>query len=277
MSNIIITRDYEQMSLVAERKLLNIWEEINLLGLATGSTPTLLYELLAADVQRGNISFSKLYTVNLDEYVGLRLSHPECYRAFMSLHLFSLVDIPIQNTYVPFGVIDEPERLQAECEYMEKFIKDHGPVRSWILGIGENGHFGFAEPGTPADWKTFVVELTHSTRAANARFFENDINKVPQKAITAGPATIMAAEALLQLANSYKKEWAVTASMLGPVTIYVPSSLAQKHKDYTLVVDKEAGAGILRYIKERKIPEIEKGRYEVVSEAGITHQVTLEL
>jgi glucosamine-6-phosphate deaminase len=275
MSQIWVASDYQRMSEIAFEILVSRWEDIKLLGLCTGSSPIRLYELMIAACQNDLISFRDKFTVNLDEYVGLGPTDPKSYRYFMMHQLFLYVDVDIKNTFVPFGGTTDKKRLKEECEAMEKFIAEHGKVDLWILGMGENAHSGFCEPGTPEDSRTFVAELTLSTRAANARYFDGDIEKVPRQAITAGQATINEAKDILQLASGYKKEWAVTITVLGPVTIYAPATLHQKHPNHTLLVDKAAAAGILRYIRENKIPEID-GVYEVISEASIKHQVTID-
>src|SRR5699024_1824015 len=137
------------------------------LGLATGSTPIGTYEELIADYKQGHTSYQQVTTVNLDEYIGLSGDHPQSYRYFMEEQLFDAIDIPSDHTYVPDG---SAEDLQAECQAYDQLIKDLGGIDLQLLGIGENGHIGFNEPGSSFASGTHVVDLASSTLEANARF-----------------------------------------------------------------------------------------------------------
>lgn len=254
--------------------LLPKWEEITGLGLATGSTPLLLYGWMIWYFKLGKLSFANIKCVNLDEYVGLLPGHPQSYWTWMWDNLFKYVDVKSENWIVPFGGTTNPSQLEEICLQMEKRIEDIKGVTWWILGMGKNAHVAFIEPPADPDGRYSVVELSRSTIEANSRFFK-DIEEVPTRAISAGIKTIMEAKHLLQLAFGSEKAWAVAASVLGPKSVWVPSSLLQDHPDWHLVVDEEAGAGILKHLAERKIRPKEEGVYVVVSDAGITHQVTL--
>ncbi len=258
-----------------EKIVLPLWQEMKLLGLATGSTPTLLYALIVKAYQEGRIPVDRIRTINLDEYVGLLPSHPQSYWTFMRDNFFKWVPIDLKMTRVPFGALDFNEELNKVCIEMELWIENYGPVTLWILGIGENGHVGFCEPGTPLDSRYHITQLVEITRRANKRFFNDDISQVPKLAITAGIGTIRDALHLLQMAFGIQKEWAVSASLLGHKSVWIPSSLLQDHQDWRLVVDQEAGAGVIRFIEKNKIEPDSNGFYEVPSEAGITHQVKI--
>ena len=176
-------RNCARMAAEEYRKLLNENPHC-VLGLATGSTPEMLYEELVALCKAGKLSFKDVTTYNLDEYVGLDGSHPQSYRYFMDSHLFNLVDIDKTRTHVPCGVGVTDEMA---AHYDE--IKQAGGVDLQLLGIGPNGHIGFNEPGTPWDAVTHIVPLTDATRQANKRFF-NSIDEVPEKAVSMGIKTV---------------------------------------------------------------------------------------
>lgn len=207
------------------------------LGLATGSTPEKLYEELIRLYNAGEISFKDAVSYNLDEYVGLTGDHPQSYRYFMDTKLFNHVDICKENTHVPCGVDATDETAAAyDAEVMA-----HGGVDLQLLGIGENGHIGFNEPGTSVDAITHVVELTPSTREANKRFFDS-IDDVPTHAVSMGIKTVMNAREIILMAYGANKAKAVAAAVNGPIDPMVPASILQKHPNCTLYVDKDAAA-----------------------------------
>jgi glucosamine-6-phosphate deaminase len=215
----------------------NVFEEAlnhgaNVFGLATGSTPISVYDALTAS----DLDFSDKVSVNLDEYVGLDGSHDQSYRYFMNEHLFNKK--PFKESYVPNGLggDEEPARYEA-------IVTAH-PVDLQILGLGQNGHIGFNEPGTPFDSETHKVTLTESTIEANARFFA-DKNDVPRYAISMGIGTIMRAKEILLIAYGENKADAVAAMIEGPVTTDMPASILQTHPNVIVVVD-EAAASKLR-------------------------------
>lgn len=200
------------------------------LGLATGSTPLKLYELLIKAYEKGELDFSQVTTINLDEYEGLSDNHPQSYHHFMMENLFSKININPGNIHVPNG-------LKDECEKYSKIIKTH-PIDIQILGLGENGHIAFNEPSDSFSKTTHKVQLTKSTIHANSRFFTNE-EEIPRFAYTMGIGEIMSAKQILLLASGSKKANAVKDTF-GLVTPQVPSSILQFHSNVKVLVDKEA-------------------------------------
>ena len=205
------------------------------LGLATGSSPIGLYENMIKDHKENGTSYAKCQSFNLDEYVGIDRNHSQSYWTFMHENLFHGIDLPEDKIHVPYG------NTKADCEGYEKAMENVS-VDIQVLGIGGNGHVGFNEPGTPFTEETHIVDLTEKTRSDNARFFENDINKVPTQAITMGIATIMKAKKILLVASGANKADAVAAMVNGPVDPACPASVLQNHPDVVVIVDEEAAA-----------------------------------
>lgn len=205
------------------------------LGLATGSSPIGLYENMIKDHKENGTSYAKCQSFNLDEYVGIDRNHSQSYWTFMHENLFHGIDLPEDKIHVPYG------NTKADCEGYEKAMENVS-VDIQVLGIGGNGHIGFNEPGTPFTEETHIVDLTEKTRSDNARFFENDINKVPTQAITMGIATIMKAKKILLVASGTNKADAVAAMVNGPVDPACPASVLQNHPDVVVIVDEEAAA-----------------------------------
>lgn len=201
------------------------------LGLATGSSPTALYQKMV----ESDLDFSKLYSVNLDEYVGLAPDHEQSYHAFMQEHLFNTK--PFKESFLPDGMAEDLE--QAAKDY-DDILSQH-VIDLQILGIGSNGHIGFNEPGTSFDSQTHVVDLTDSTIKANSRFFTSR-DQVPTKAISMGIASIMAAKKIILFAYGDKKADAIFKMVKGPMTEEVPASVLQHHSDVTLILDEAAAA-----------------------------------
>lgn len=209
----------------------------SVLGLATGSTPLGVYELLAKYHTQGT-DFSQITTFNLDEYVGLGPDHPQSYRHYMQENLFSKVNVDPSRTFIPNGITED---LEAECQRYEELIKEAGGIDLQLLGIGSNAHIGFNEPGTPFGAITQVVDLAESTIKDNARFFAS-IDEVPTKAISMGIKSIMQAKSIILMANGESKADAIYASVKGPVTPEVPASVLQLHPAVTFVVDQAAAS-----------------------------------
>ena len=206
------------------------------LGLATGSTPVGAYALLA-ERQRGSaLSFGRVRSVNLDEYYGLAPEHEQSYRYFMEKNLFGLVDIRPENTNVPNGLAPDPV---AECARYDRLIDELGGIDLQLLGLGQNGHIGFNEPGPAFIPETHLVDLTESTVNANSRFFTSR-DEVPRQALTMGIRAIMQARRVLVIVNGEKKAEAVKRAFAGPVVPDVPASILQLHRDVVLVADKAA-------------------------------------
>lgn len=206
------------------------------LGLATGGTPLGTYQNLIRDRQENKTTYQRITTFNLDEYVGLDESHPNSYHQYMRTNLFDHLDIPRENTFLPDGTASDLER---EANRYDKLIESRGGIHLQILGIGENGHIGFNEPGTPFSSQTHIVELTESTRKANARYFSS-LDEVPTHAITMGIASIMKAKKILLLVSGEKKSQALYEVLHGNITEQVPATALRNHPALTIIADEAA-------------------------------------
>lgn len=201
------------------------------LGLATGSTPVGAYKELAAKCSKGEVDFSKVTSVNLDEYEGLSGDHDQSYRYFMNHNLFDHINIDKAKTHVPNGCAED---LVKEGERYDELIKSLGGIDLQLLGIGVDGHIGFNEPEDVFTAATHPVVLDPSTIEANARFFAS-ADDVPRKAITMGMMSIMQAKRILLVANGKNKLDILKKSMEGPVDPMVPASILQLHPDVTVI------------------------------------------
>ncbi len=206
------------------------------LGLATGSTPIGMYKQLIEWYKKGDLDFSQVTSVNLDEYKGLSGDNDQSYRYFMNTNLFDHVNIDKSRTYVPNGLEEDSEKA---CADYNEIIRSVGGVDMQLLGIGGNGHIGFNEPGEAFEKETHCVDLTESTIKANARFFAS-MDEVPKQAYTMGIKNIMAAKKILLVATGSAKADALYKSLYGPITPNVPASILQLHPDVTVVADEEA-------------------------------------
>ena len=207
------------------------------LGFATGSTPLGLYAELARLCSEKKITFKDVSTFNLDEYLGLDGTHDQSYRYFMDKNLFEKIDIDISKTRVPSGVDTDPEKA---AQY-DKDIEAAGGIELQLLGLGNNGHIGFNEPGTPFGSVTHIVELTDSTRQANKRFFSS-IDEVPTHSVTMGIKTVMNARRIILMAFGKGKADIVKNFIQGEVTPEVPASVLQLHPDVEVYLDFEAAS-----------------------------------
>ncbi len=201
------------------------------LGLATGSSPLGTYAALAEKYRAGDLDFSQVTSVNLDEYVGLTGDHEQSYRYFMNDNLFRHINIPLDRTFVPNGCA---ENLEAEGAAYDARIKELGGIDLQLLGIGLDGHIGFNEPDDVFVGPTHEVALDPSTIEANARFFDS-ADDVPRKAITMGMLSIMQAKKILLIANGKAKREIVEKAFYGPITPEVPASILQLHPDVTVI------------------------------------------
>jgi len=201
------------------------------LGLATGSSPLGTYEKLAEYCKAGDVDFSDVTSVNLDEYVGLTGENDQSYRYFMDNNLFKHINIDITRTHVPNGCASN---LAKEGEDYDNLIKSLGGIDLQLLGIGLDGHIGFNEPCDEFVKATHEVELDPSTIEANARFFASE-DDVPKTAITMGMMSIMQAKKVLLIANGKNKKDIVEKSFFGPITPQVPASILQLHPDLTVI------------------------------------------
>ena len=200
------------------------------LGLATGSTPVGMYKQLIEWYKKGDLDFSQITSVNLDEYKGLSGDNDQSYRYFMNTNLFDHVNIDKTKTYVPNGLEEDSEKA---CADYNEIIRSVGGIDMQLLGIGGNGHIGFNEPGAAFEKETHCVDLTESTIKANARFFES-MDDVPKQAYT-------------MVATGEAKADALYKSLYGPITPNVPASILQLHPDVTVVADE----GALKLIREK--------------------------
>lgn len=235
---IIKTKDYADMS----RKAANIIaaqiisKPDCVLGLATGSTPIGTYKELVERYQAGDLDFSGITSVNLDEYKGLDRANDQSYYYFMNDNLFSHVNIDKEKTNLPNGM--EPDSDKACAEY-NAIIKSVGGIDLQLLGLGHNGHIGFNEPADEFVLDTHCVDLTESTIKANQRFFAS-YDDVPKQAYTMGIRTIMQARKVLVVVSGADKAEIVKKAFFGPVTPQVPASILQIHPDVTVVADEAA-------------------------------------
>lgn len=231
-------KDYNDMS----RKAANlisaqiIMKPNCVLGLATGSTPVGTYHQLVEWYDKGDLDFSEVMTVNLDEYKGLTRENPQSYYYFMNEHLFGKVNINKTRTFLPDGT--EPDSNTA-CENYNEILRAVGDVDLQLLGLGHNGHIGFNEPGESFSTETHCIDLSEQTINANARFFET-LDEVPRQAYTMGIKTIMSARRILIIVSGEDKAEIVKRAFFGPITPQVPASILQLHRNVTLVADEAA-------------------------------------
>lgn len=214
------------------------------LGLATGSSPIGTYRQLVERYKNGDLDFSRVRTVNLDEYRGLPVTHDQSYRYFMNDNLFHHVNVDLANTHVPDGMAAD---MAAECRRYDDVVRALGCADLQLLGMGHDGHIGFNEPCDHFPVGTHVVDLDPMTLEANARFFDNDPKKVPTQAVTMGIGTILSARKILVVVSGADKSAILAKALLGPVTPTVPASALQLHGDVTVVADQ---AALADYIKE---------------------------
>lgn len=232
------TKDYDEMSRVAANIISAqiILKPESMLGLATGSSPIGVYEQLVKWYEKGDLDFSNVTTVNLDEYKGLPKENKQSYYYFMHEHLFDKVNINVENTYLPDGMNLDSE---AEATRYEALVKSLGTVDLQLLGLGRNGHIGFNEPGDIFEKATHCVTLKESTIDANKRFFDS-IDDVPKQAYSMGIGTILRSKKLLVVVSGEEKAQALKDSICGEVTPQVPGSILQFHNDVTIVADEAA-------------------------------------
>ena len=214
----------------------------SVLGLATGSTPCKLYQLLARMHREDGLDFSKATTFNLDEYVNLDPTHPASYHQFMEENFFSHVNLRRESVHIPDGMVAD---VPAHCAEYERAIHKAGGIDLQILGLGSDGHLGFNEPGSSLASRTRIKTLTERTRSDNARFFTG-AQEVPHHVITMGLGTIMESRMCLLLAFGKAKAEAVAASVEGPVTASVPGSLLQFHPQAKVLLDAESASSLKR-------------------------------
>ena len=231
-------KDYNDMS----RKAANIisaqviMKPGCVLGLATGSTPIGAYRQLVEWYKKGDLAFSEVTTVNLDEYRGLTRENDQSYYYFMNENLFDHINIDKSRTFLPDGMEADSDKA---CRDYNEIIQSVGGVDLQLLGLGHNGHIGFNEPGIAFETETHCVNLTERTIKANMRFFPAE-KDVPRQAYTMGIKTIMSAKKILVVVSGEDKADIVKEAFFGPVTPAVPASILQLHNDVIVVADEAA-------------------------------------
>ncbi|WHZ02326.1 glucosamine-6-phosphate deaminase [Neobacillus sp. YX16] len=239
---LIRTENYAEMSLEAGKIIVDKVRSnpILTLGLATGSTPKGVYDYLIQDHEANRTTYTKVKSVNLDEYIGLPAKDPNSYHYFMNQTLFKHLDISENDTHIPNGTASD---LEQECLRYEQLIKELGGVDLQLLGIGQNGHIGFNEPGTAFSSRTHIVTLAQNTREANSRFF-NSLEEVPTHAITMGIASILDSKEILLLVSGERKAEALNRFVNGEISEDFPASALKYHENVTVIADRDA----LKYI-----------------------------
>jgi glucosamine-6-phosphate deaminase len=221
------------------------------LGLPTGRTPLGMYDQIVRECAGDPGCFTDATTFNLDEYVGISSDHPGSYRTYIRQHLIDRVGIDPRRAHVPDGSVSpigqpstpaREDALRQECLRYERAIRAAGGLGLCVLGLGRNGHIGFNEPGTAFDSRTRVVELSESTRVANASLFEGGV--VPGRAITMGIGTILDARRLLLLASGASKRPAIRRLGEGNPDPAFPASALGLHADVLVIVDSEAAGDL---------------------------------
>lgn len=221
------------------------------LGLPTGSSPLGTYRELISLENAGKVSFRHVITFNMDEYVGIPEDHPESYHYFMHENFFRHIDIPRENIHILDG--NAPD-LNRECEAYEEKIEKAGGIDLFLGGIGADGHVAFNEPGSSMTSRTRIKTLTYDTILANARFFDNDVSKVPKTALTVGVGTVMSADEVLIIINGYKKARALQKVVEEGVNHMWTASMVQLHRHGIICCDEEATmelkVGTVKYFKD---------------------------
>ena len=235
---ICVCENYEEMSKVAADMIADVVENKPdcVLGLATGDTPKGMYKVLVEKCAAGALDFSRVKSVNLDEYYPISPDNDQSYRYFMNNQLFNHINIDPKNTAVPDGAAKDPEE---SCRAYEAHIDSLGGIDIQVLGIGRNGHVGFNEPADELHANTHLTALTEDTIDANSRFFENEAD-VPRHAITMGIGSIFKAKKVIIRANGEGKAEAIRATICGGINPHVPASLLQLHPDVTVICDTKA-------------------------------------
>ena len=232
------TEDYQSMSRQAANILSAqvILKPNCVLGLATGSTPIGMYQQLINWYEKGDVDFSQVRTVNLDEYLGLAPTHDQSYRYFMNENLLTKVNVPIERTFVPDGTMED---AAAACAAYDEILNSVGTVDIQLLGLGHDGHLGFNEPDDHFEDGTHCVQLTETTIQANKRFFEKE-EDVPRQAYTMGIGGIMRAKMLLVVVSGEDKADILNKVLTAPVSPQIPGTILRFHPNVILVADEAA-------------------------------------
>ena len=254
----IIQNDYEAMSTWTAHYIVNKIHRYKptkdrpyVLGLPTGSSPVGTYKKLVELHNQGKISFKNVITFNMDEYIGIPEGHPQSYHYYMYHHLFDHIDIPKENINILDGNAND---LYEECQRYEAKIKDVGGINIFLGGIGPDGHIAFNEPGSSLTSRTRIKTLTYDTIKANARFFDNDISKVPTTALTVGVGTIMDAHRVMIVVNGHSKALALQKGVEEGVNHMYTISTLQLHPKVIIICDEDASmelkVGTVKYFMD---------------------------
>ena len=245
---IIRANDYKDMSRKAENLISAqiLLKPDCVLGLATGETPIGVYRQLTEWYRKGDLDFSQVTTVNLDEYKGLSKSNEQSYAYYMQENFFQHINIDIRNTYLPDGMELDSEKA---CRAYDAVLDELGDIDLQLLGLGHNGHIGFNEPGQTFMSLTHCVSLTEQTIAANQRFFTS-LGEVPRQAYTMGIKPIMQAKKVLLVVSGSDKSAALKDALFGPITPQVQASILQLHRDVTVVADEAALSQVDKYMHD---------------------------
>ncbi|MBT4484595.1 MAG: glucosamine-6-phosphate deaminase [Candidatus Latescibacteria bacterium] len=258
---LIILKDYNSVSTRSAAYVASQIRKANpssenpfILGLPTGSTPLGMYRELIRFHREGIVSFKNVITFNMDEYVGIPENHPQRYHNYMSKNFFEHIDIPTENVNILDG---NAQDIELECAAYERKIMQYGGVNLFVGGIGANGHIAFNEPGSSPESRTRVVTLSENTRAANSRFFVNDITKVPETALTVGIGTILDSGSVMLIVTGNNKAHALRMGVENGVNDIWPISHLKLHPN-GLIVCSEETTGELKSETVSYYKEIEK-------------------
>ena len=234
---VIVTNSYDETCAVIAnmiKELVNAKPDAKL-GLATGGTPVPIYKKLIEMNKAGEVDFSRVHTVNLDEYCGIPGTHDQSYRYFMDTNLFDHINIDKKNTFVASGMGD----FEANARELEEKVREGGAADLQLLGIGNTGHIAFNEASDHLIAVAHTEKLTESTINANARFFEKK-EDVPTMAITMGMGDILAAKKVVLAATGLAKVPAIKGLIMDDViTTQNPSTMLKMHDDAVVVIDRE--------------------------------------
>ena len=255
---LVILENYEEISRWTAKyitKKINDYRPTSdnpfVIGLPTGSSPIGTYEELVSIHKSGKLSFENVVTFNMDEYVGIAENHAESYHNFMQRHLFDHVDLNKKSIHIPDG---NAQDLMKECENYEAKINSYGGIELFMGGMGADGHIAFNVPGSSLSSRTRLVNLNYETIAANARFFDGDLSKVPKQAVTVGVQTIMDAREVLIIVSGFNKARALQHVVEGGVNHMWTLSALQNHSNAIVVCDEKATwelkVGTVNYFKE---------------------------
>jgi glucosamine-6-phosphate deaminase len=212
----------------------------SVLGLATGSTPTDAYRRLCVDYSQHHTDYSQISTFNLDEYFPTSANDENSYYSYMKKHLFNHINIDFNNIHFP-----QPAGTETSPSDYDVLIDQKGGLDLLILGIGENGHIGFNEPGTEKESITRMVHLDPITIKNNSRFFKS-VHEVPNEAITMGIQTILKARKIILVATGINKANIIQKFLFGPITSEVPATYLKQHDNVVVLLDREAARNINR-------------------------------